>query len=104
MAVARVLAGRGTLPSLEDQQIWEAKRLAYKGTTTLFHEIAPDFKDYFEGLRSIAGPPAKESAGYELPPYEDNWPDLGLAVLGLKDQYVKSLEPSPGEQAFSAKL
>ncbi|KAG4432571.1 hypothetical protein IFR05_011959, partial [Cadophora sp. M221] len=57
IAVARILAERGTLPSILEQKGWEAERLEYKGPTALFHEIAPDFKEYFEGLRAIAGSP-----------------------------------------------
>lgn len=100
-----MLAGRGTLPSTLEQKGWEAERLEYKGPTALFHEIAPDFKDYFEGLRRIAGSPAKGTEGYELPAYEDRWVDYGLAILGLKDKFVKSLAPPVGgEEIVRAKL
>ncbi|PVH80841.1 putative dimethylaniline monooxygenase [Cadophora sp. DSE1049] len=98
IAVARVFAGRGKLPSILEQKGWEAERLEYKGPSALFHEIAPDFGAYFEGLRSIAGSPAAGTDGYELPPYDDKWVDYGLAILELKNKYVRSLETAGGEK------
>lgn len=95
VAVARYFAGRASLPSVNGQKEWEKKRLEYKGETTSFHEIAPDFKDYFNELRYIAGRPARESDAYELPLFEDSWPQEGFAVLALKDKLVKRLNPSP---------
>lgn len=50
------------------------------GETGIFHEIAPDLKEYFNRLRDIAGSPAKESDEYELPQWEDRWADEGFAV------------------------
>lgn len=104
MAVARVLAGRGKLPGVAEQLDWEAERLNYKGPSALFHEIAPDFKEYFECLRAIAGPPAKDTSAYELPPYGEDWADIGTAVLSLKDAYVKSLQVVPSKILAKAKL
>ncbi|KAH9208303.1 putative dimethylaniline monooxygenase [Leptodontidium sp. 2 PMI_412] len=104
IAVARVLAGRGTLPSILEQKGWEAERLEYKGPTALFHEIAPDFKEYFEGLRAIAGFPAEGSDGYELPPYKDEWVDYGLVILALKDKYVRSLKTASEEIVVKSRL
>lgn len=95
VAVARYFAGRATLPSVDAQKAWEKKRLAYKGETSLFHEIAPDFKEYFNELRYISGRPAKESNAYDLPLFEESWPEEGFAVLALKDKLVKQLNPTP---------
>ncbi|RDW70983.1 putative dimethylaniline monooxygenase [Coleophoma cylindrospora] len=102
VAVARYFAGRTSLPSVEQQQDWEKKRLAYKGPSTLFHEIAPDFKDYFNLIRDLAGPPAEESDAYKLPAWQDSWPEEGFAVLALKDKLVQRLNPRPSE--IKAKL
>jgi hypothetical protein len=88
VAVARVLSGRGTLPSIEKQKEWEVKRLVERGPTHQFHTLAPDFKEYFEGIRAIAGKNGDEDAN-ELPEWRDEWADLGFKVLELKDLYVK---------------
>jgi hypothetical protein len=34
----------------QEQDLWEVQRLQYKGHTALFHEIKPDFKEYFDFL------------------------------------------------------
>ncbi|KAF2112897.1 dimethylaniline monooxygenase [Lophiotrema nucula] len=92
VAVARVLAGRGKLPSTAAQQEWEAERLKVRGPTHIFHTIAPDFEEYFNGLRTIAGPPAEGTEAYDLPEWQDDWAVKGFAVLDLKDKYVSRIE------------
>ncbi|KAJ5881320.1 dimethylaniline monooxygenase [Penicillium subrubescens] len=94
VAVARYFAGRNAkpLPSPQQQDLWEVERLKYKGPTTLFHEIKPDFKEYFDFLHDFAGPPAKESDANELPAWEDRWAEQAFEVLQLKDKYWKSLK------------
>lgn len=104
VAVARLLAGRATLPPVAEQKDWEVKRLAYKGPTNNFHEIKPDLAEYFIWLRDLAGKPAEGSAGYELPAWEDKWGELGFAVLQLKEKYWKSLKGAGDEQQIKAKL
>jgi hypothetical protein len=104
VAVARFLAGRAKLPSKEAQEDWETKRLAYKGPTNNFHEIKPDFKEYFNFLREVAGKPAHGSKGYELPAWEDTWPEQAFAVLQLKDKYWKSLKKAKVSEPVRAKL
>lgn len=89
VAVARVLANRGNLPSVQEQKAWEEERVRRLGPTHIFHTIAPDFAEYFEALRTIAGPPAEASEAYELPPWQEDWGTKGFRVLELKDQYVK---------------
>ncbi|KAL4861786.1 hypothetical protein BDV12DRAFT_207769 [Aspergillus spectabilis] len=94
VAVARYLAGNNAkpLPSPQEQDQWEVERLKYKGPTTLFHEIKPDFKEYFDYLRDFSGPPAKGTNGYELPPFGDDWEALGFAILQLKDKYWQGIK------------
>ncbi|KAH6625843.1 putative dimethylaniline monooxygenase [Boeremia exigua] len=92
VAVARVLAGRGTLPSTAEQTKWEEDRIKRLGPTHIFHTIAPDFAEYFDTLRTIAGPPAEGSEAYELPPWEDEWAKKGFGVLELKGEYVKRIQ------------
>ena len=104
MAVARFLAGRARLPSVAEQKDWEVKRLAYKGPTNSFHEIKPDFAEYFNWLRDFSGRPANGTKGYELPAFEDKWGELAFAVLALKDAYWKKLPRSESNKQILAKL
>lgn len=89
VAVARVLAGRGALPSTVEQKKWEEDRVKRLGPTHIFHTIAPDFEEYFNTLREIAGPPAEGTEAYELPKWEDEWAKKGFRVLELKDEFVR---------------
>ncbi|OQE27399.1 hypothetical protein PENSTE_c004G08978 [Penicillium steckii] len=93
VAVARYFAGRNkkSLPSPREQDQWEVDRLQYKGNSPIFHEIQPDFKEYFDFLTELAGPPAPESDGYLLAPWEDKWAEQAFEILQLKDKYWKSL-------------
>ncbi|KAF2790396.1 dimethylaniline monooxygenase [Melanomma pulvis-pyrius CBS 109.77] len=97
VAVARVLAGRGTLPSVSEQQAWESDRVKVKGETHIFHSIAPDFAEYFTGLRNIAGKPAEDTEAYELPLWDDSWAVNAFRVLQLKDEYVRRISGRVGE-------
>ncbi|KAJ5388705.1 hypothetical protein N7509_011246 [Penicillium cosmopolitanum] len=105
VAVARYFAGRNkaSLPSPREQDQWEVDRLQYKGNSPIFHEIKPDFKEYFDFLTELAGPPAAESDGYSLPPWEDKWAEHAFEILQLKDKYWKSLHKKK-EGFVSAKL
>ncbi|KAH8180200.1 flavin-binding monooxygenase-like domain-containing protein [Sarocladium implicatum] len=69
---ARVLAGRGTLPTTEEMAKWEADRVAAKGDGPKFSMIFPDFEDYFETLRRLAGEP-KDGKGRRLPKFQAEW-------------------------------
>ena len=103
VAVARFLAGRASLPSENEQRGWEKKRLEYKGPTNNFHEIKPDFAEYFNWLSDFSGVPAKGTKGYKLPSWEEKWGELGFAVLALKDAYWKRLKAQEVKQ-IRAKL
>ena len=59
----------------------------------MFHEIAPDFKEYFNTLRNLAGRLVGNSRGYGLPLFEDEWTIERFSVLALKDELVKRLQP-----------
>ena len=107
VAVARYFAGRNAapLPTPQEQDLWEVMRLQYKGHTALFHEIKPDFKEYFDFLTNLAGPPAPGTDGYELPPWEDRWAEQAFEILQRKDHYWKSLRKAvAGEDIMTAKL
>ncbi|KAL4807727.1 hypothetical protein BDV18DRAFT_158932 [Aspergillus unguis] len=94
VAVARYFAGHNgkPLPSAQEQDEWEVARLKYKGPSALFHEIKPDFKEYFEWLRGVAGPAVQGTKGDALPVFGEDWPGLGFAILQLKNRYWKGLK------------
>jgi hypothetical protein len=71
--VARYLAGRTQLPSKEDQKEWEADRLRKRGDGQQFFKVAPDFEDYFEGLRELAGEPGPGVPGRRLLKWDPAW-------------------------------
>ncbi|KAJ6095171.1 hypothetical protein N7467_002684 [Penicillium canescens] len=106
VAVARYFAGRNAapLPTPEQQDVWETRRLQYKGHTSLFHEIKPDFSEYFGFLTDLAGPPAAESDSYTLPPWEDLWAEQAFEILQLKDKHWRSLRRGTGALGAPSKL
>jgi hypothetical protein len=70
---ARILSGRAKLPPLEEQQRWEKERIAKRGDGSLFLLIFPDFEDYFETLRKLAGEPKEGESGRKLPAFDHSW-------------------------------
>lgn len=70
---ARVLAGRATLPPLEQQKAWERDRIAKKGDGVPFTLLWPNFEEYFETVRKLAGEPSPTQPGRRLPPFNPNW-------------------------------
>ncbi|PYH98267.1 FAD/NAD(P)-binding domain-containing protein [Aspergillus ellipticus CBS 707.79] len=76
VAAARVLAGKAQLPSLPEQQKWEQARIAQKGDGPAFTAVNPDFQEYFETLRRLAGEPGEGEAGRRLPPFDGEWMDV----------------------------
>lgn len=69
---ARLLAGRGTLPTTEEMAKWEEDRVAAKGDGPKFSLIFPGFEDYFETLRKLAGEPT-DGKGRRLPKFQREW-------------------------------
>ncbi|PLB37864.1 putative dimethylaniline monooxygenase [Aspergillus candidus] len=92
VAVARYFAGHNAkpLPSPQKQDLWEFERLKYRGPTTDFHTLRPDFKEYFDFLRDLAGPPAAGTDGYELPSWDDKWAEWAWEIPILKERYWRS--------------
>ena len=84
MAVARFLAGRAKLPSKEEQKLWETNRLAVRGDGLPFYKVAPDFEEYFEALRALAGDPAKGVPGRVLPKWDPIWGDIQTLTIENK--------------------
>lgn len=75
VAAARVLAGRASLPSADEQEKWETARIAAKGDGPAFTVVHPEFKAYFEELRRLAGEPGWGVPGRRLPAFEPKWVD-----------------------------
>lgn len=69
---ARLLAGRGRLPGLEEMRAWEAARVEEKGDGPRFLMVYPDFEEYFEKVRELSGEPA-DGVGRRLPKYDKKW-------------------------------
>ncbi|KAJ5780606.1 hypothetical protein N7457_005766 [Penicillium paradoxum] len=69
---ARLLAGRATLPPLEEMQKWETERVKARGDGVKFTLIHPDFEDYFETVRRLAGE-GEENKGRKLPKFRREW-------------------------------
>lgn len=69
---ARYLAGRVTLPPLQEQEAWEQKRIESKGDGVPFTALYPEFEEYFEEIRRLAGEP-KNGVGRKLPKFEKAW-------------------------------
>lgn len=69
---ARFLAGRVALPSLDERLQWEQERVAKKGDGTAFTALFPEFEEYFEQVRLMAGEPF-EGKGRPLPKFEKEW-------------------------------
>jgi len=65
--------------------------MEHKGPTELFHEIKPDFFEYYGWLRDFAGPPAEGTEGYILPEFKDEWVDSDVEVLIAKGKYWAAL-------------
>ncbi|KAL4786964.1 hypothetical protein BJX76DRAFT_319655 [Aspergillus varians] len=70
---ARVFTGKATLPSLDEQRSWEAKRVQERGDSTRFTLISPDFENYFELLRTLATEPKDGEPGRRLPKFDPSW-------------------------------
>lgn len=86
---ARILAGRAKLPPLEEQQKWEQERIEKKGDGVPFTLIFPDFEDYFETVRKLAGEPKEGEPGRTLPRFDPNWKDAFMAGHELRKKWWK---------------
>ncbi|KAM0336900.1 hypothetical protein ACHAPQ_003634 [Fusarium lateritium] len=69
---ARILAGRGTLPPREEMQRWEDERITTHGDGPKFTVVFPDFEDYFETVRELAGE-GEPGVGRKLPKFRREW-------------------------------
>lgn len=87
VAVARFLAGRARqpLPSVAEQLEWERRRVVARGEGKNFYAVGPDFEEYFELLRAIAGgEPAPGNTGRVLPAFDKKWLDVWAGMVATK--------------------
>ncbi|KAF1913440.1 hypothetical protein BDU57DRAFT_590074 [Ampelomyces quisqualis] len=84
---ARILAGRASLPPLEEQQKWEVDRIATKGDGPSFSLIFPDFEEYFETVRKLAGQPEDGQPGRRLPNFDRKWVETFMAGHELRKKW-----------------
>ena len=70
---ARILANRASLPPLPAQQKWEEDRIKEKGDGPGFSMVFPQFEEYFEEVRRLAG---TEGPGRQLPRFEKRWVEV----------------------------
>lgn len=75
---ARILAGRAKLPSVEEQKKWEVDRVAKKGDGGGFSLVFPEFEEYFEAVRALAGRGA-DGKGRQLPAFDKKWFEAFMA-------------------------
>ncbi|KAK0713666.1 hypothetical protein B0T26DRAFT_753760 [Lasiosphaeria miniovina] len=69
---ARVLAGRASLPSAAEMRAWEDDRARARGDGIKFCVVNPDFEEYFETVRRLAGE-GQEGVGRKLPEFRQEW-------------------------------
>ncbi|KAJ3961158.1 hypothetical protein N0V92_002132 [Colletotrichum tropicale] len=99
VAAARVFAGRGQLPSTTEMERWEEDRLAKRGDGVPFYTLSPDFEEYFEALRAIAGEPAPGSTGRILPKFDPKWLEAFADVINARvDWWKKETEKTEKQQ------
>ncbi|ORY70405.1 uncharacterized protein BCR38DRAFT_332459 [Pseudomassariella vexata] len=87
---ARILAGRANLPSSAEQQIWEEDRIKSRGDGPRFGLIHPEFEEYFNELRQLAGPD-KEGFGRHLPLFDPEWFNRFMKGHELRKHMWRSL-------------
>ncbi|KAJ0358053.1 hypothetical protein COL154_009504 [Colletotrichum chrysophilum] len=99
VAAARVFAGRGQLLSTTEMERWEQNRLAKRGDGVPFFTLSPDFEEYFETLRAIAGEPAPGSTGRILPKFDSKWLEAFADVINARvDWWKKETEKAEKQQ------
>ncbi|KAF2125238.1 dimethylaniline monooxygenase [Dothidotthia symphoricarpi CBS 119687] len=81
---ARVLAGRAKLPPLLERQQWERERTERLGDGAMFTFVFPDFEEYFETLRHLAG---DDGPGRKLPKFEKQWLDVFMAGHEMRKKW-----------------
>ncbi|KAH9869017.1 hypothetical protein J1614_008094 [Plenodomus biglobosus] len=86
---ARVLSGRARLPPLAQQQDWERERIKKKGDGVPFTLVFPDFEEYFNGVRELAGVPGEGVPGRRLPLFESRWMEVLMGGHEMRKRWWK---------------
>lgn len=88
--VSRFFAGRCRLPPVAAQREWEAQRVAARGDSAKFAVQYPDFEEYFDAVRDLAG---NQGPGRKLPPFDRRWSEKFDACVRMRiDAWVRDIE------------
>lgn len=100
---ARLLAGRAETPSPEEMARWETERIGTHGDGPKFSVVYPDFEDYFDGLRELAGE-GEPGVGRKLPRFEREWFREFLSGTDLrKEMWRRNNEAALAEEEAKGK-
>ena len=77
-------------------QAWEEDRIKRKGDGAKFGLVFPDFEEYFEGLRELAG---EEGPGRKLPKFKKEWVEVFMAGHKLRMVYWRRLNEDARRKA-----
>ncbi|KAI8938529.1 hypothetical protein NX059_004415 [Plenodomus lindquistii] len=86
---ARVLSGRANLPPVSEQEKWEQDRIEKRGDGVPFTLVFPDFEEYFNGVRELAGVPQEGEPGRRLPVFEKRWLESFMGGHELRKKWWK---------------
>lgn len=92
---ARVLSRRAKLPRVEEMRKWEEDRIKQRGDGPGFILVFPEFEDYFEGVRKLAG---DDGPGRKLPPFNREWFKAFLDGHELRKSMWKRLNSEAGRE------
>lgn len=98
---ARILSGRATLPPLEQQYLWERDRIAKKGDGSMFTLVFPEFEEYFETVRALAGEPSAGQPGRRLPPYDKRWFEVFMAGHEMRKKWWREENEKARQQSLA---
>ena len=103
---ARYLAGRVQLPPLEEQVKWEQDRIRAKGDGVPFTALYPNFEEYFEQVRKLAGgEPKNGNTGRRLPPFDQRWEEIFSAAhlkrIAMWKELNRQAEQKMAEQGLN---
>lgn len=87
---SRLWSGRCALPSTEEQYKWEQDRVKERGDSIKFTVQYPDFEEYFNTVRDLAG---NEGPGRKLPKFDHSWEERFNACIKLRiSRWIADIE------------